>query len=1554
MFYSQFILAKKGPLGTIWIAAHLERKLRKNQVADTDIGVSVDSILFPDAPIALRLSSHLLLGVVRIYSKKVNYLFNDCSEALIKIKHAFRSTAVDLPPEESTAPYNSITLPENFDLDNFELPDSACLDSNFVDHHVSTREQITLQDTVNDTAYPTTKFGLDERFGDEDAPQIGLELDEELFVDKKISPQHNEASMSLKTSGLHVETSVPSTSMGMDVQFGYDEEKGSEIPNELSELLSNNFDKNCFSNVEELRRDPNSSHRHSYTTQTPDLNEVFRLECHTDLSTQIPCTQNAVITPRLVEHAQEQSTPGLLEVAPSNFQEVLASSPQKKAETHVESYKPGSCSSPCMERESAESGKKTVFLSAELGCKAGDTAQGLPMPESLAPTYSNWNLRTDEACLVLGPEYQHSMLTSNEVSNISTANRRLENEKAINTSDNMNVLGGISDVKRTQKQDSNEPSKVANVGRVEDVDSCVTTSVVGSDFLSSSCGSNLHTGVFHSDPSLFLHEVINPTPSPKLAARFETEHVTSNICTDNLDVAGGISHVKKSQKKDCNKPAQIVNHGHVEDGDSCINSSMIGSDFLSRSYGSNLRPIFFHGDPVSSSREAVNLAPPFKLEAHHEAGTVTSNICNDNMDALGGMPQIRNSNEPSQIANLNRVEDGDSCISTSVGTSLVGSDFISRSHGSNLHSIFLHGSPSGFSLEATKMKPSVKLGGSSGFSYEAINSTPPPNLPGRFEAHPFPSSICTDNMDVAGSISNVKRTQKRDSNEPSQIANIGSVEDGDSCVSTSVVGSDFASKPCGSNLHQSSSLSVAGALGEAAELSLRDRSFSLKTSLREDDLHNFRSSFEVQGEDLRDTNNRVTSMKSQNMSRCTSSDFNYISSKVDESSMGVFSKVTHVNYSNVSPSSEFLGPEKMLASSFVVDIPVFQGLQVTEKGVAESDGSFDRNNSQYSRKRREMDSTATLQSGSSAKLSGIPRSRRNADYISANDDVLASILVGKTAPSLETGSIPSLSKVPSLKRPRTMSRVGMHKRRKVLIDDSMVLHADAIRQQLINTEDIRRMRRKAPCSRPEIWKIYMGAMEDDIFEHSVLTGIAVELNSLYDLKYGMQKDLSSLAKEYTSRVKTSGEMGPYRISEFLNEMSKNEIDERISSLPGVVDKSDVPSSMTAFETLQTLEGGAQCNQHDQLEEPPVQPEVGPFSNEQESMICKVQPDDDIGGKSIIQDHISEINSSISSFKKPADQSINLAESSLHDGGHNSINTPYDASARGDCATLLGVDGNTTVTVILECPIKTKNLCDSTGAIVNEEAKTGNVLDATHAKFSHTFTNIGDTGAVVSVQGQVLPDSDIESQVEKTEWPDVEVGTHYATEGLGDGERLVTDAMGVEVQNVACVPNSVEHAPSTMDTNGSVQDFNVKGGLDADNLPVDMDVDAARDSSDFCSAIDDDYTGFLNEDDDDADYDEAENDDAYPEDAQSLENSGWSARTRGVARYLKNLFDEESGQGRKSIVINRLLSGKTRKEASRMFFETLVLKTRDYVQVEQENPFDYIHITPRIKILKSEF
>jgi len=123
--------------------------------------------------------------------------------------------------------------------------------------------------------------------------------------------------------------------------------------------------------------------------------------------------------------------------------------------------------------------------------------------------------------------------------------------------------------------------------------------------------------------------------------------------------------------------------------------------------------------------------------------------------------------------------------------------------------------------------------------------------------------------------------------------------------------------------------------------------------------------------------------------------------------------------------------------------------------------------------------------------------------------------------------------------------------------------------------------------------------------------------------------------------------------------------------------------------------------------------------------------------------------------------------------------------------------------------------------------------------------------------------------------------------------------------------------------------------------------------DFGSAIHGVDTDFLNYD-DDGDFDDANNDEQNPDEFQSLDNSGWSSRTRGVARYLKTLFDEESGLGRKSVAIDHLVRGKTRKEASRMFFETLVLSTKDYISVDQPNPFDFVNIKPGPKLLKSEF
>jgi len=94
MFYSQVILAKKGPLAKVWLAAHWgDKKLARPQIFATDISQSCTDIMNPSVPLALRLSGHLLLGVVRIYSRKVKYVLNDCTEAMLKLQMAFSKQA---------------------------------------------------------------------------------------------------------------------------------------------------------------------------------------------------------------------------------------------------------------------------------------------------------------------------------------------------------------------------------------------------------------------------------------------------------------------------------------------------------------------------------------------------------------------------------------------------------------------------------------------------------------------------------------------------------------------------------------------------------------------------------------------------------------------------------------------------------------------------------------------------------------------------------------------------------------------------------------------------------------------------------------------------------------------------------------------------------------------------------------------------------------------------------------------------------------------------------------------------------------------------------------------------------------------------------------------------------------------------------------------------------------------------------------------------------------------------------------------------------------------
>ncbi|XP_073952538.1 RAD21 cohesin complex component verthandi isoform X2 [Choristoneura fumiferana] len=193
MFYAHFVLAKKGPLAKIWLAAHWDKKLTKAHVFETNIEKSVDGILKPKVKMALRTSGHLLLGVVRIYSRKAKYLLQDCNEAFVKIKMAFRPGMVDLPEEHREAAMNAITLPEVFH--DF---DSAMPELNEVDIEAqfslnqSRAEEITMREDYGSLNLVTHDDGFGDMGFDTDNPDImreaignegGLEQSNLLFAD---------------------------------------------------------------------------------------------------------------------------------------------------------------------------------------------------------------------------------------------------------------------------------------------------------------------------------------------------------------------------------------------------------------------------------------------------------------------------------------------------------------------------------------------------------------------------------------------------------------------------------------------------------------------------------------------------------------------------------------------------------------------------------------------------------------------------------------------------------------------------------------------------------------------------------------------------------------------------------------------------------------------------------------------------------------------------------------------------------------------------------------------------------------------------------------------------------------------------------------------------------------------------------------------------------------------------------------------------------------------------------------------------------------------------
>lgn len=200
MFWSGTLLSATGPLAKAWLSANQERKVSKMQILQHNLQDSVDAIITPnDAPLALRLSGQLLLGVVRIYSRKARYLLDDCNEALMKIKMAFRSTGNhDIPtslhvvqnkeslmlPDKIT-PFDNLDLlpPPNVDFLNSQIEEPTVTPFSSRKTRNSNRD-INLQEDFSNSQFLNDTQVVEDEVALANLDDLDLELDFGMDIDE--------------------------------------------------------------------------------------------------------------------------------------------------------------------------------------------------------------------------------------------------------------------------------------------------------------------------------------------------------------------------------------------------------------------------------------------------------------------------------------------------------------------------------------------------------------------------------------------------------------------------------------------------------------------------------------------------------------------------------------------------------------------------------------------------------------------------------------------------------------------------------------------------------------------------------------------------------------------------------------------------------------------------------------------------------------------------------------------------------------------------------------------------------------------------------------------------------------------------------------------------------------------------------------------------------------------------------------------------------------------------------------------------------------------------
>ncbi|KFY07064.1 hypothetical protein V492_07483 [Pseudogymnoascus sp. VKM F-4246] len=105
MFYSHEILtSRKYGVATVWLVGTLgpkstALKVKRKQILNVDVKKACETIIQPEAPMALRLQSSLLYGVSRVYSQQCGYVLQDAQSAqnnLRALLKVVKNNAIDL------------------------------------------------------------------------------------------------------------------------------------------------------------------------------------------------------------------------------------------------------------------------------------------------------------------------------------------------------------------------------------------------------------------------------------------------------------------------------------------------------------------------------------------------------------------------------------------------------------------------------------------------------------------------------------------------------------------------------------------------------------------------------------------------------------------------------------------------------------------------------------------------------------------------------------------------------------------------------------------------------------------------------------------------------------------------------------------------------------------------------------------------------------------------------------------------------------------------------------------------------------------------------------------------------------------------------------------------------------------------------------------------------------------------------------------------------------------------------------------------------------------